>query len=124
MKAALEQSKPPIIVAASTNNQAVTNIIDAFGKDFSEGEGALSGRWLPDITSYGAYFPSKSRLEEAEKAFKLKPFSLKLKMLIILSVQSTISCNTRCSILILTRYWYWSILKNASIRSCCNASQP
>lgn len=74
VKAALEQSKPPVIVAASTNNQAVTNIIDAFGKDFSEGEGALSGRWLPDITSYGAYFPSKSRLEEAEKSFQTQTF--------------------------------------------------
>lgn len=74
VKAALEQSKPPVIVAASTNNQAVTNIIDAFGKDFSEGEGTLSGRWLPDITSYGAYFPSKSRLTEAQKSFQTQSF--------------------------------------------------
>ncbi len=31
VRAALEQDNPPLIVAASTNNQAVTNIIDAFG---------------------------------------------------------------------------------------------
>jgi hypothetical protein len=74
VKAALEQSKPPVIVAASTNNKAVTNIIDAFGKDFSEGEGDLSGRWLPDINSYGAYFPSKSRLEEAQKNYQTQTF--------------------------------------------------
>ncbi|MCL1114431.1 AAA domain-containing protein [Shewanella basaltis] len=74
VKAALEQNNPPIIVAASTNNQAVTNIIDAFGKDFSEGEGALSGRWLPDITSYGAYFPSATRLAEAQKSYQTQSF--------------------------------------------------
>lgn len=74
VKAALDGSKPPVIVAASTNNQAVTNVIDAFGKDFSEGEGALSGRWLPDINSYGAYFPSKSRLNEAQKSYQTQNF--------------------------------------------------
>jgi len=74
VKAALDESKPPVIVAASTNNQAVTNVIDAFGKDFSEGEGTLSGRWLPDITSYGAYFPSKSRLGEAQKSYQTQSF--------------------------------------------------
>lgn len=72
--AALKQTTAPVIFAASTNNQAVTNIIDAFGKDFSEGKGPLSGRWLPDIKSYGAYFPSKSRQEEAQKKFQTKAF--------------------------------------------------
>lgn len=72
--AALKQTSAPVIFAASTNNQAVTNIIDAFGKDFSEGKGPLSGRWLPDIKSYGAYFPSKSRQEEAQKKFQTKAF--------------------------------------------------
>lgn len=33
-RAALEKSEPPVIIATSTNNQAVTNIIEAFGKDF------------------------------------------------------------------------------------------
>lgn len=72
--AALKQTTAPVIFAASTNNQAVTNIIDAFGKDFSEGEGPLSGRWLPDVKSYGAYFPSMSRQEEAQKKFQTKAF--------------------------------------------------
>ncbi|SQD76795.1 AAA domain-containing protein [Moritella yayanosii] len=72
--AALKQTNAPVIFAASTNNQAVTNIIDAFGKDFSEGEGPLSGRWLPDINSYGAYFPSRSRQDEAQKKFQTKTF--------------------------------------------------
>lgn len=58
VRAALDESDPPLIIAASTNNQAVTNIIDAFGKDFEENEGVFSGRWLPKIKSYGGYFPS------------------------------------------------------------------
>lgn len=66
-RSALAGEAPPVIVAASTNNQAVTNIIDAFGKDFAPGSGPFSGRWLPDIHSYGAYFPSASRLAEAAK---------------------------------------------------------
>ena len=34
VRAAREGGDPPVVAAASTNNQAVTNIIDAFGKDF------------------------------------------------------------------------------------------
>lgn len=71
---ALEGSEPPIIIAASTNNQAVTNIIDAFGKDFSKGEGPFSGRWLPNIDSFGAYFPAKSKSLQAEKNFQTEKF--------------------------------------------------
>jgi len=68
VRAALEAAEPPIIVAASTNNQAVTNIIDAFGKDFATGEGPFAGRWLPDLISYGLYLPSFKK--EAEAALK------------------------------------------------------
>jgi hypothetical protein len=60
-KAALDRDRAPIIFAASTNNQAVTNIIDAFGGDFSEGEGPFAGRWLPELTSFASYFPARSR---------------------------------------------------------------
>lgn len=34
-------TEPSIIVAASTNNQTVTNIIDAFGKDCANDDGTL-----------------------------------------------------------------------------------
>lgn len=73
-KHALEESEPPVIVAASTNNQAVTNVIDAFGKDFSTGEGVFAGRWLPDINSFGAYYPSQSKAEKAEKIYQTETF--------------------------------------------------
>ena len=67
VRAARAGGDPPVVAAASTNNQAVTNIIDAFGKDFAQGEGPFAGRWLPDIGSFGLYLPSRSREEEARK---------------------------------------------------------
>jgi KaiC/GvpD/RAD55 family RecA-like ATPase len=60
-KAALDRGDAPIIFASSTNNQAVTNIIDAFGTDFSKGEGPFAGRWLPGLASFASYFPARSR---------------------------------------------------------------
>jgi hypothetical protein len=73
-KAALEGGEPPIILAASTNNQAVTNIIDAFGKDFASGTGVFAGRWLPEVNSYGAYFPSKTKESEAATKYQTQNF--------------------------------------------------
>lgn len=73
-RAALEKSEPPVIIATSTNNQAVTNIIEAFGKDFSEGTGPMSGRWLPELKSFGAYFPSSTRKSEAAKKYQTEEF--------------------------------------------------
>ncbi|HFV8616817.1 TPA: DNA helicase, partial [Escherichia coli] len=55
-------------------NQAVTNIIEAFGKDFSQGTGAMAGRWLPELKSFGAYFPSSTRKAEAAKKYQTEDF--------------------------------------------------
>ncbi len=74
VNAALAGSDPPLIVAASTNNQAVTNVIDAFGKNYGTGDGALAGRWLPTVNSYGSYFPAFSKMEEAKKHFQTQAF--------------------------------------------------
>ena len=73
-KAALAESEPPVIVAASTNNQAVTNIIDAFGKDFARGSGIFAGRWLPDIASFGAYFPARGKEKAAAEKYQTRSF--------------------------------------------------
>jgi hypothetical protein len=59
--AALKGKQPPVIVASSTNNQAVTNIIDAFKRDFASGEGDLAGRWIPKINSFGMYLSSRAK---------------------------------------------------------------
>lgn len=74
IKAALKGEDAPIIVAASTNNQAVTNIIDAFGKDFAKGDGPFAGRWLPDIGSFGIFLPSHSRKLKAAKKYQTEDF--------------------------------------------------
>lgn len=79
VRAALEESEPPVIVAASTNNQAVTNIIDAFGKDFAVGEGAFAGRWLPDLKSYGLFLASKSKEGEAARRYQTERLYLELE---------------------------------------------
>lgn len=73
-RAALEKGEPPFIVAASTNNQAVTNIIDAFGRDFAAGSGPLAGRWLSQVKSFGAYFPARSREEKAARRYQTRNF--------------------------------------------------
>ncbi|PRX08572.1 UNVERIFIED_ORG: AAA domain-containing protein [Martelella mediterranea] len=74
VKAALDGGDPPVIVAASSNNQAVTNIIDAFGKDFASGEGVFAARWLPDIKSFGMFLPSHSRRTEAAQRYQTEAF--------------------------------------------------
>lgn len=79
VRAALAQVDPPLIVAASTNNQAVTNIIDAFGKDFAQGQGAFAGRWLPDIKSFGLFLAALSREAEASTKYQTELFFHKLE---------------------------------------------
>jgi len=61
VNAAIEQTEPPVIVATSNNNQAVTNILESFAKVNEEGiDESLAGRWLPGISSYGLYVCSAS----------------------------------------------------------------
>ena len=74
VRAALQQGNPPLIVAASTNNQAVTNIIDAFGKDFGRGEGPFAGRWLPEVKSFGVFLAAASREAEASANYQTERF--------------------------------------------------
>jgi hypothetical protein len=89
---ALQGLTAPVIVGTSTNNQAVTNIIDSFGKVVSKDHRILDFRWLPRLdekkqpdgsVSYGlsydadkkyetmsgiaAYCPAKGRVDEARK---------------------------------------------------------
>lgn len=78
-KAALEGAAPPVIVAASSNNQAVTNIINAFRTDFAKGQGPFAGRWLPDINSFGLFLPAQSREAEAAKTYQTESFFRKIE---------------------------------------------
>lgn len=67
VQAALEKAEAPIIVAASTNNQAVTNIIDSFGKIDVIGISNLEKKWITGTNSFATFFPSKRKKKEAEK---------------------------------------------------------
>ena len=64
VEAALHEREPPVIFASSSNNQAVTNVIDSFG-DVPEDKSLLRGRWIPELKSYGLFCPSSSRAQEA-----------------------------------------------------------
>jgi len=56
VRSAVEANEPPIIVAASSSNQAVTNILDSFSKiEETNIADSLKGRWLPHINAYGLY---------------------------------------------------------------------
>lgn len=59
VKAALQGNDPFVMVASSTNNQAVINIIESFSKADSTYK-LLSERWLPGISSYALYLPASS----------------------------------------------------------------
>lgn len=67
VKSALEKEKAPIIVAASTNNQAVTNIIDSFGQISETGVSNLEHKWITGTNSFAVYFPAKGKVNEAIK---------------------------------------------------------
>lgn len=67
VKTALKREKAPIIVATSTNNQAVTNIIESFGKINPIGIKNLEKRWVTGVHSFAVYFPSKGKEAEAKR---------------------------------------------------------
>jgi len=62
VESAIIGNNAPIILACSTNNQAVTNIIDSFSKSNTK-TGKLQGRWLPEIEGYATYLPANGKTE-------------------------------------------------------------
>lgn len=60
VNSALKGDHPFVTVATSTNNQAVTNIIDSFGSVLEDGD-RLFSRWIPDIHNFALYLPATSR---------------------------------------------------------------
>lgn len=76
---AISGKPAPVIVGASTNNQAVTNIITSFGEVAQDEGTSVYRRWLPDIDpktndvdaerplrSFGAYSPSMGKQADAK----------------------------------------------------------
>lgn len=75
VSAALAQDECPIIVACGATNQSVTNVIEAFGKAPHPDDRLMSAqRWIDEVPSYGAYFPSASVLKDERKAPELARF--------------------------------------------------
>lgn len=68
VKRAIKEEEPPLIVASSTNNQAVTNIIESFGKIKKQYKGNnLESRWIEKVNSFAVYFPSVSKRKQAKE---------------------------------------------------------
>ncbi|MFK4567862.1 AAA domain-containing protein [Enterococcus sp. UD-01] len=93
IKAAIDQKQPPICIVSSTNNQAVTNVIESFQIDNSQGTNfdlnhfpdftelsslkkkfnLFEKRWIPELDSYGLYIVNKTKYsEESLAAMKAK----------------------------------------------------
>jgi hypothetical protein len=77
---AIEGRDPPVIVGASTNNQAVTNINKSLNEALKEnpatGKYPWACRWVPDVETYGLYLvSSRARAERDEN----KPFKMAWK---------------------------------------------
>jgi len=64
VKSAIIGDEPPIVLACSNNNQAVTNIIDSFINAKSS-LGQLAERWIPNFKGYATYLPSNSKSEKS-----------------------------------------------------------
>lgn len=65
-QSALAEVEPPIIIATSNNNTAVTNILNSFARIDEKGaDPSLKGRWLPKVDSYGLFFCSAERVSSS-----------------------------------------------------------
>ncbi|WP_324023724.1 AAA domain-containing protein [Maribacter sp. BPC-D8] len=71
VETAIEGANAAIILACSTNNQAVTNIIESFSKSNTK-DGPLQGRWLPDVDGYATYLPASGKTEDELRGINYK----------------------------------------------------
>ncbi|REL39288.1 hypothetical protein DYD21_01395 [Rhodohalobacter sp. SW132] len=68
---ALANEEPPVILASSANNQAITNIIQSFEGDVHPD--ILVNRWLPEpVSSFALYCPSNEVLKSDNEEGVLK----------------------------------------------------
>jgi superfamily I DNA and/or RNA helicase len=66
VNSAIAGIRPALIIACSTNNNAITNIIKSFGEIGQRENDTLSGRWIPQFHSLASYNAKKS---DENKAF-------------------------------------------------------
>lgn len=72
VEAALVGGDPSVLLAVSTNNQAITNIQDTMARAVVPEGHFLAGRvvakrWLPDIESYALYLPAQGRVMDQRR---------------------------------------------------------
>lgn len=68
-QAALRREQCPIIVATSSNNQAVTNILDSFTK-INGADDVLAERWIPNFKVFGTYLTNPTENDPKKKSKK------------------------------------------------------
>ncbi|HET8936233.1 MAG TPA: AAA domain-containing protein, partial [Polyangiales bacterium] len=75
VSAALSHGPCPITVACGATNQSVTNVIEAFGKaPHPDASLPHAQRWIGDVTSYGAFLPARSFLNNPRERAGLERF--------------------------------------------------
>lgn len=74
VRSALVGNTPPIILACSANNQAVTNIIESFSKSRTK-SGKLEGRWIPNFDGYATYLPANGKTAKELEGINYKKTS-------------------------------------------------
>ena len=62
VNAVLKNAPAPLIVGCSTNNQAITNILDSMKLD-NKKQDPLKDRWIPKVSSFGLYLISSSKTD-------------------------------------------------------------
>ena len=71
--AAMQGNEPPLLLVSSTNNQAVTNVLDSFNRVDHRDFGVLGERWIEAPESLGVFIASHQRSESARKEGYLTP---------------------------------------------------
>ncbi|HYW75474.1 MAG TPA: AAA domain-containing protein [Gammaproteobacteria bacterium] len=59
-----QEDHPKVVYGVAATNQAVSNMIEAFGAIRGTAPGGADFPWLPDLTSYGWFYPSQAAAEE------------------------------------------------------------
>jgi hypothetical protein len=78
IEAAVKATAPPVIMASSTNNQAITNILESFTRAFLPDSHRLSNsllarRWIPQVKDYGLFLPARSKAD-AQGSYQIAYF--------------------------------------------------
>ena len=69
---ALAGGEPPVIHACSSNNRAIENVLETFGRAIdSNDDGAFARRWLPGPDGYGLSMPSRAQAQKHEGRFPI-----------------------------------------------------